>query len=140
MKTLEEFEEEIKLLNGKIESHCEKEEEHGDQEWIGDGISNIEEYYKTSPKILWILKEAYGKDGGVIAEDLFNKEFMLGKHRSHGTWHPIIYTSYAILNSNISCYDDMDYIADDPTMIDILHKIAFINVSKFPGGTTSKDS
>jgi len=140
MKTLEEFKKEIDQLEDDIEKHFTKVESQDGQLPIGDGISKIEEYYKTSPKILWILKEAYGKGGGVIAEDLFSKGWMLGKNRSKGTWHPIIYTSYAILNSNIGCYDDMDFIADDPSMVDVLQKIAFINVSKFPGDTTSKDS
>lgn len=144
MKTLEEFKKEIRQLSDDIENHYEKEEEPGVREVIGDGIADVEKYYNASPKILWILKEAYdkennGKGGGVIAENLFNRGWMLGKNRSKGTWHPIIYTSYAILNSNIGCYNDMDFIAGDPSMIDVLQKIAFINVSKFAGGTTSNN-
>lgn len=138
MKTLQELEKEIEDLNQRIKAFYYDQKERNIDELIGDGISNIEEYYITSPKILWILKEAYGKGGGIIA-DLFYPEFMLGTHRSLGTWHPIIYTSYAILNNNITCYDDMSFIREEPAMIDVLQKIAFINVSKFPGGTTSKN-
>jgi len=147
MKTLEEFKKEIEQLEDDIEKHFKKEVEKGVREiiWDGIGIEDAEKYYNTSPKILWILKEAYdkennGRGGGVIAEDLFYREWMLGKNPSNRTWHPIIYTSYAILNSNIGCYDNMPFIHEDPSMIDVLHKIAFINVSKFAGGTTSKNS
>ncbi len=56
----------------------------------------------------------------------------------NSTFSPIIYATYGILN-NFMIWDKMDYIIDNPNMIDILQNIALINIRKLSGGATSKD-
>ena len=141
--TFEEFNERVSELNMSIQEHYAGFEKEYERKILPDGLANIHKYYDTSIKILWILKEPYDTDndsaGGWAITGLFTREWMLKKKKSNGTWYPIIYTSYAILNSDIAHYEDMADIPDEPSMINILQKIAFINVSKFAGGTTSNN-
>lgn len=122
-------------------------DEHGQCEPIVDGIVSIEKYLQSKFKILWILKEPYDdvendlpSGGGwhlandFLAPDGFYKR--IGQSRS--TWHPIIYTSYGILN-NFLPYNSMDYIRDDESMAEIVKNIAVINVQKLPGFTRTYD-
>ena len=114
---------------------------------IVDGIVNIEKYLHSRFKILWILKEPYDdvennlpSGGGwhfcndFLAPDGFYKR--IGQSRA--TWHPIIYTSYGILNDFMQ-YESMDYIRDDESMAEIVRNIAVINVKKLPGFTRTYD-
>ena len=115
----------------------------GIKEPIGDGIINVDLYLGAQTKILWILKEPYDEDGGGWGfDELFmDDEKLLAciNSPSKATWHPIIYVSYAILN-NLSAWKDMDYIRDDPEMAKVLRRIAFINVNKLPGNTSSNNA
>lgn len=110
---------------------------------ILDGIVNLEEYFKSGIKILWILKEPYDKNDEGAYEWYLNKLLndtskvpTLGGLKT--TWYPIVYTSYAILNG-FQFYNDLEYIDKDPTMLEIFKKIAVINVQKFPARTTSNN-
>ena len=115
---------------------------------ISDGIVNPKEYYESEIKILWILKEPYDKDnegaGGWPITDLLNDKdndfaFLKILGGAKTTWYPIIYVTYAILNEFV-LFDNMDDIEKLPEMAHILRKIAFINVQKFPAGTTTNNS
>lgn len=139
-----------------LDKHCKEIEElicknyvdeNGLCDPIVDGIVNIEKYLQSKFKILWILKEPYDyvEDGlpsgggwhfcnDFIAPDGFYKR--IGK--SHPTWHPIIYTSFGLLNDFIQ-YDSMDYIRDDKSMAEIIRSVAVINVKKLPGFTRTYD-
>ena len=108
-----------------------------------DGIINIEKYCKTSPKILWILKEINDEDGydqkyelnKMVIEVLESNSLNESNRKAwYKTLDPIIYTSYQIFNGYIH-YEDhsMDYIKDNPLMVETLQKIAFMNVKKQPG-------
>lgn len=118
-----------------------------EQSPIGDGIVNYEEYLNSSPKILWLLKESYDTEndgeGGWSMAELLNRENVyekfLKKTKSKNTWYPIIYTSYGILK-NESCYEDIPFIEDDESVILILKKIAFININKLAGKSTTNMS
>lgn len=112
---------------------------------ITDGIINVEKYFNSKYKILWILKEPYddfddegnpvGGDWG-LDEELNKKvvfsEFIGGRR----TYLPMIYTSYGILNDFIS-WGGMENVYKKPSMIDALKSVAYINVKKLPGFTTS---
>jgi len=136
------FVQEISLLNDEITKYYRGlEAEKGKA--IYDGIVNKEEYYASPVKILWILKEPYDKDNEGesewnLADLLGTEDFLDDIGGATTTWHPIIYTTFSILN-NIN-YDDMDFIKDNPSMVDVLKKVAFMNIHKFPAGTTSKNS
>ena len=107
-----------------------------------DGIVSIEEYIKTHPKILWVLKEPYdeadGTGGGWQLVRDFPKDdqdnYIFGN--SSSTWHPIIYICYGILN-NYRVFNEMPEITANSKMHQILNKIAVINIKKTPGQTAT---
>jgi hypothetical protein len=120
---------------------------------IADGIINPALYLdpnNTKYKILWILKEPYDKDneppGGWSYKsfDICPKELVCGNN-AHGTWWPIVYTSYGILNGFCK-WEEMGDIINKETreknekMIETIRRIAFINIQKLPGETGSNDS
>ena len=106
---------------------------------VGDGIVNSDLYFATYPKILWILKEVNDPDGGDWdMKDAINdlKDPSRGIRKGWGkTFNKIIYTTNGILNEQT--YKQIDYISDDPDLVDILKKTAFINLKKTPGGATA---
>ncbi|MGB4776142.1 MAG: hypothetical protein WBP45_13265 [Daejeonella sp.] len=115
---------------------------------IIDGIVNIEKYIQSNFRILWILKEPYDDvedglpsgGGWHLSKDFLEADgFYKRIGQSRSTWHPIIYTSYGILNDFIQ-YDSMDYIRDDENMAEIVRNVAFINVKKTPGLTRTYDN
>lgn len=106
-----------------------------DYDVVKDGIVDIEKYCNSKYKILWVLKEANDPNGGGwnMREGLKRiktEKGMVG--RAKPTFEPIIYTSYGILNDCIT--DGISYIHEDPSIVDVLNSIAFINVKKIPGG------
>ncbi|MBO4720456.1 MAG: hypothetical protein J5658_11360 [Prevotella sp.] len=106
---------------------------------VTDGVMDIDEYLKSSPRIMWVLKEPWDDidengipcGGGWDMSEVFEKDDAW-KNR---TWQPIIYASYGITNRCL--WKDMDWIRDDTRMANVLKKIAYINVSKMPGYTKS---
>lgn len=114
-----------------------------DKKPITDGVYSFEGYLRSRPKIMWILKEPNGQmsDGKIenggwsIAEEAFGDIEGISKVLS---WQPIIYVIYGYLHG--LKYDDMDYVRNDLEMAKVLQDIAYINVSKMPGYSTSSDS
>lgn len=106
-----------------------------------DGIINSSEYSKVKYKILWILKEPHGaKDEIWYMRDFIGDKNELMKYpKWQSTFSNIIYVTYSILNG-FKQYDDLDNISEKLEMIDILRKIAFINLKKVPGESTSVHS
>ena len=108
---------------------------------VTDGVMDIDEYLKSSPRIMWVLKEPWDDvdengipcGGGWNMSEVFKKDDAW-KNR---TWQPIIYASYGIINRYL--WNDMDWIRDDTSMANVLKKIAYINVSKMPGYTQSNN-
>lgn len=139
-----------------LDRHCKEIEElicknyldeHGQCEPIVDGIVSIEKYLQSKFKILWILKEPYDDvendlpsgGGWHFANDFLAPDgFYQRIGQSRGTWHPIIYATYGILNEFLP-YNSMDYIRDNESMAEIVRNITFINVQKLPGFTRTYD-
>ena len=125
-----------KQIEKMIEKRCVDPKGKG---WpIYDGIFDIATYHSEQMRILWILKEPYDEPdssgGGWSFAQAFRKNgISFAKSR---TFQPIIYVSYGILNGFLS-YDQMDDITDDPEMAQVLKRIAFINVKKLPGSTST---
>lgn len=112
-----------------------------DREPITDGVCDFEGYLNSNPKVMWILKEPNGqcpngeldRGGWSIPEESFKKDIEgVAKIQS---WQPIIYVMYGYLNGLM--YNDMDYIRNNLEMAKVLQKIAYLNVSKIPGHSTS---
>lgn len=112
---------------------------------ILDGIGDANTYLSANKKTLWVLKEPYddvGSDGQPEGGGWsINQNFIdcPDKCAKNKTDQVITYASYGILN-NINSYQEMDYIEDKPEMIKVLKQIAYINISKMPNLTNSKDS
>lgn len=131
-----EIEEEIKSIARKNDFYSSEVEP------IPDGIYDAEKYLSTTPRILWILKEPYddftkeGKPfggGWSLYEAYDNNDAW-----KNPTWQPMIYTSYGIINGKK--WEDMDWIKDDKSMVNILKQVAYINISKMPALKNSNDS
>ena len=146
METLETFQKRVEEFDNKLKDYYfgVRDIDEGGKNPILDGIVNFTEYFNSPLRILWILKEPYDKEnnGGSFWElnKLLNNEKALetlGGFKS--TWYPIIYTTYAILN-NFQKYDDLSFIKDDPLMLNILKKMAIMNVQKFPAETTTNNN
>lgn len=109
---------------------------------IRDGVADIEAYQQSSPKVMWVLKEPYDdfkEDGSpyggdyTLMEDLKkNRNAQLGTMPL--TIQRVIYTTYGIFTDYE--YDDMGWYYEPETYKYIL-QIAYINLSKMPGGTKS---
>lgn len=132
-RSIQDFKGKISALDLEIKNHYDS---YGikDGEFLYDGIINIDEYYNSPLKILWILKEPYSGGGRTMLNDLNLNRAEGNKKDSHTTWHPIIYVAHGILN-NFEQFDSMPKIQDDKTISKALRKIAFINIQKTPAAT-----
>lgn len=108
---------------------------------IPDGVSSIEGYCKSSPRIMWILKQPYddfkeGKPfgGGWEVYGAFENS----DADTNRTWQPIVYTIVGIREHKL--WKDMSYIRDDKSMMETLKDIAYINVDKMPGMKNTSDA
>ena len=104
-----------------------------------DGIINKEFYKNSNVKILWILKEV-NHDGDIsdwdMTEILQNIKTEKGMEKGwEKTFGPIVYTTYGILKKKT--WDEIPYYSDVPEIIDILKEIAYINVKKTAGNSTT---
>ena len=100
-----------------------------------DGIINENEYHKST-KILWVLWEPYDK-GGWEEYEWDTRKWINDSPFNSPTWKNISYTSYGILN-NLS-YEEIRNNLDLQEILKVQRRIAYINVSKFPAETTSRD-
>lgn len=107
---------------------------------ITDGIYSPEEYLKSVPRVMWVLKEPYDKidesenpygEGWSIPKDCYDEDDAW-KNR---TWQPMIYSMYGLYNK--LTWEEMDLISDNRNMTNILKQIAYINISKIPALTNS---
>lgn len=141
--SISEFKKEITDLDKAIKQYY-KTKENDETGLISDGVVNIGEYFKITPKILWILKEPYeegdGTGEGFSLTEFINSDTFYSKiGRSKNTWNPIIYITHSILHNCLS-YDDMDYIKDAPEMVSVLKKIAVINIQKLAAFSTTPNN
>lgn len=127
------------------EIECDREQ----AEPIRDGIIDPERYFSAKYRILWILKEPYDRvddegnpcGGGWDLKDVINKKNTARDLQQGGknTYTRMTYVSFSVLNG-LRNWNDMELIEDDPSMLDALKSIAYINVKKLPGHTTSNET
>ena len=101
---------------------------------VEDGIANVDKFNKTSPKILWILKEAVDEDKTSWSLCEFMNETVTSYPKWHKTWTLIIKISYALIN-NISEYKK---IPNADKIEKITSNISLINIKKEAGISKSK--
>jgi hypothetical protein len=137
--TKEQLKTEVDNLNRLIESQF-KQLETTSHKLMNDGIVNIDYYYDSPIKIMWILKEPYDKNengqsgGWSITNALDNGA--LGKAKDSKTWTRIIQSSFCIIN-NFERFEKVVKLNSKENFREILKKIAFVNVKKIPGNTTT---
>lgn len=118
------------------------------QDYIGDGILFYEKYFSAKYKVLWVLKEPYDdfdENGNPIGGNWHFRDAFVNKKKKQDfakeglpTFDPMFYIMYSINNDFIE-WDKMPWSRNTPEMIDYFKTIAYINVKKTPGYTTSPD-
>jgi hypothetical protein len=110
---------------------------------ITDGVVDIDRYLSSSPRMLWILKEPWealkdgeGSGGWSLTQNLIPELISERKIGGIPTYRKMAYVTYSVLN-NFATYSDIPYATVDPRVGESLKSIAYINVKKFPGKTTS---
>lgn len=98
-----------------------------------DGPFNPGVYYDTHPKILWILKEAYGDPVSypeliTTKFDEFIDKFVYGKPRH--TWLPISLVTHALHNGYKEYNSTLELSEIISVLKSSLEKAAFININK----------
>lgn len=143
--TVEELEKKQKEMHETIYNHAHSLgliKQKPFLEPIYDGVSDIQGYLSSSPKIMWILKEPYNeftasgnpKGGAWSFTDHFKNQDVW---QDEDMWKLMIQINFAIRN-NLK-WKELDFIADNPKMAEELKKTAYINLSKMPGPTVSPD-
>lgn len=107
---------------------------------IWDGVADVKAYCDSTPRVAWILKEAYDKDaeGNVGGGGWSHPEFLDGLSindiMSKPTWRRVNWIMYAIRN-RIKHYDSSLIVQDN-----YLKDIVWLNLSKTPGASISDGS
>ncbi len=113
----------------------------GSLEPIYDGVSDVEAYLESTPKIMWILKEPYDdkapdgspQGGGWYLTEHFKKDDVW---KDLDLWKLIIQANYAIRTNKT--WGELDYIQNNPDMQKELQRTAYVNLSKMPNGTKTQ--
>ncbi len=105
---------------------------------IPDGVGDIKAYCESSPRIMWILKEAYdnyveGKPAG--GEWNLYDEFDNENVWTIPTWQVIAYIVYGVRNEKH--WTDMPWVSENTSMVKDLKSVAILNMSKMPAYSSS---
>lgn len=101
---------------------------------IFDGVPKIDAYLSSSPKIMWILKEAYGEEGTDNNWDIWDGFDSLEAAVKSPTWRIMMYVIYGV-RTGLHLRD----MPENPNieMLNTLNGVAYINVNKFAATTHS---
>ena len=99
---------------------------------VFDGILNQQLFNAAPFKVLWILREPWFKE----TWDMLQSEGIYNRIGSSPTWHPMFYVTFSILNG-FPKWNEMKYIREQPDMAEVLRSVAYVNVKKSVGGTSS---
>ena len=102
---------------------------------ITDGVVNIDAYLACSPKILWILKEPWEvfEDGELGTGWSASKVLSCEVVRSNTGSYPIMaYVTFSVFHG-FPGWNDIPYATEDVRVAHALRRVAYINVSKWPG-------
>lgn len=111
---------------------------------IFDGVCDVEKYLSSSPKIMWILKEAYDDidennnpiGGGSPIYVNWKEPSKMNDVAAVKTWQPMMYIMYALRESGN--WDDIPWIRDNrEKYIERLQECAYININKMPAKSSS---
>lgn len=102
---------------------------------VTDGVIDIDRYFDAKPRILWILKEANSEESWSYL-DAFRDAAWLNKCNGLSSIRRVIYTSYGILNGINKTWSEFPW-SNESQSQDALLGIAYINIKKSPGESTS---
>ena len=116
---------------------------------IYDGVVDAEGYLASKPKVMWILKEPYDDfdaegmpsgGGWTMFADFGEGDTLAKALNRNAALRNVTYASYAILNG-ASSYSELPWITDKPDEYEkAVKSIAYCNVGKMPGRTTTSTS
>lgn len=130
---------ELEKLQNEIDSEITKVISIDGRSAFPDGIINIEKYLSSDVKIMWILKEPNSSEELNWRDEIGNLRTDTGtKYGWSGTFNPIVYVSFGILNNQN--WGQIPYTNENPEIIEVLKSIAFINVKKTPGESVAFDN
>ncbi len=107
-----------------------------------DGIIDIERYLKSPRKIIWVLKDTNGApdeskkkcwDARIGLKDKFDAPANPCMHYNATTYNRMVYAMQMVLN-NKNWEEDISWVKNDPSSVDILNNVGIINIKKIPGG------
>jgi hypothetical protein len=127
MNTFEEF-----------KSKCDKITEMFKENECIDGVIDHECYFNEKTKLLWVLKEANSEESFSFIECFNDPEWLKKCGSSLASIRRVIYTSYGILDSENKEWKEFPW-ANDVLCQEKLKSIAYINIKKTSGGSTSFD-
>ncbi|WP_223927202.1 hypothetical protein [Prevotella lacticifex] len=105
---------------------------------IPDGVGDIKAYCESSPRIMWILKEAYDnyvEDKPAGGEWNLYDEFDNENVWTIPTWQVIAYIVYGVRNEKH--WTDMPWVSENTSMVKDLKSVAILNMSKMPAYSSS---
>lgn len=102
---------------------------------VTDGVINREKYFNAKPRVMWVLKEANSEESWSYI-DAFKDVEWLNKCNGLSSIRRVIYISYGILKAGSRAWCDFPW-SNDIECQSALEEIAFINIKKEPGGSTS---
>ncbi len=130
-----EFKKQVKLLEEEMESEIDND--LPETYIFTDGIMDIEKYYYSKVRILWVLKEPYAHADGTI-DDYWHIKDTLAKLNGIKNIR-MAYVSWAILN-NISDWNKIPHTSDGrEVLLNALKSTGIINIKKAPGKSESLD-
>lgn len=136
--TIEEIKKAQEEINLEIIERSKNPNYNFDKGYIVDGVADIEAYIETKPRIAWILKEAWDKEiGDWYMSDLIREKY-IKNISTCSTFKNVAYVSYGIQNNLL--WDDIPWIYKEQEVVDALKSIAWLNISKIAGDTTSPDA
>lgn len=109
-------------------SNWKKQGIHNDKVFIEDGIFNTTEWDKTTPKILFLAKEAY------TSEKELNLIDMINDNGPFQNWHRVAQWTYAIEEVyHKKLIPDFHVEELKEKSYELIQKIAFVNIKKSGG-------
>ena len=112
---------------------------------IKDGVADLNGYANSKLKVAWVLKEPWDDEdenhnpeggGWSLINDCFNN-LTLESYRKNPVWQKVAYVMYGF--RNYQKWNDMPWIRNKPEMLYEIRSVAWLNVSKMPGGKVSSD-
>lgn len=132
-------------VNAELEERATAEREQGlHKKWpINDGVVDEALYLACSPKMLWLLKEPWETEveeeeqgGWSATKHAIPRKIKERSFADRGFYTNMAWVTFAVLNG-YQTWQQLPWATLDPKVGESLMNIAYINISKMPGKSTS---